>query len=51
MMTVASHGYLTKYGIPKHPHDLKQHGCIISNNDHWRFEHQTEQHNIKVQGR
>lgn len=51
MMAVASQSYLTQYGIPKHPNDLKNHSCIISNNDHWLFEHQGEQGNIKVQGR
>lgn len=51
MMAVASQSYLSKYGIPTHPRELKNHSCIISNNDHWLFEHQTEQQNIKVQGR
>jgi DNA-binding transcriptional LysR family regulator len=51
MMAVASQSYLSKYGIPKGPNDLKRHSCIISNNDHWLFEHQGEQQNIKVQGR
>lgn len=51
MMALASQSYLSKYGIPTHPRELKNHSCIISNNDHWLFEHQTEQQNIKVQGR
>jgi DNA-binding transcriptional LysR family regulator len=51
MMAVASQSYLTRYGIPKHPHDLKNHSCIISNNDHWLFEYQGEQQNLKVKGR
>jgi DNA-binding transcriptional LysR family regulator len=51
MMAVASQSYLTKYGIPEHPSDLKHHSCIVSNNDHWLFEHQEKQDNIKVQGR
>ena len=51
MMAVASQSYLTKYGMPKHPHDLKNHSCIISNNDHWLFEQQADQQSIKVQGR
>jgi len=42
---------LAKFGIPKHPNDLKSHSCIISNNDHWLFEHEGNQNNIKVQGR
>lgn len=51
MMAVASPSYLTQYGIPKDPSDLKNHSCIISNNDHWLFEQQGDQQNIKVQGR
>jgi len=51
MMAVASDEYLVKFGIPKHPDDLKSHSCIISNNDHWLFEHEGNQDNIKVQGR
>ena len=51
MMAVASDSYLAKYGTPKHPNDLKKHSCIISNNDHWLFEHEGKQDNIKVQGR
>jgi DNA-binding transcriptional LysR family regulator len=51
MMAVASQSYLIKYGIPKGPNDLKNHSCIISNNDHWLFEHLGEQQNINVQGR
>ncbi|MEC4724465.1 LysR family transcriptional regulator [Shewanella sp. D64] len=51
MMAVASESYLAKYGIPKHPNELKNHSCIVSNNDHWLFEHQGYQDNIKVHGR
>lgn len=51
MMAVASNAYLSKYGIPQHPNDLKKHSCIISNNDHWLFEHKGQPSNIKVQGR
>ena len=51
MMAVASESYLAEYGVPKHPNDLKNHSCIISNNDHWLFEHQGHQDNIKVHGR
>lgn len=51
MMAVASQAYLTKHGSPNIPQDLKNHSCIISNNDHWLFEHNGRQDNIKVQGR
>lgn len=51
MMAVASESYLTKHGVPIHPNDLKNYSCIISNNDHWLFEHEGRQENIKVEGR
>jgi DNA-binding transcriptional LysR family regulator len=51
MMAVASESYLAKYGVPKQPSDLKNHSCIISNNEHWLFEHVGQQQNIKVHGR
>ena len=47
-MAVASNSYIKRYGIPKTPNDLKNHSCIISNNDHWLFEHDSQQDNIKV---
>jgi len=51
MMAVASNYYLKKFGLPKSPTALKNHSCIISNNDHWLFEHEGVQENIKVSGR
>lgn len=51
MMAVASPSYLTEYGIPQNPNDLKTHSCIISNNDHWVFVHGEQEQSIKVQGR
>jgi DNA-binding transcriptional LysR family regulator len=51
MMAVASHSYLSKFGIPTQPNDLKAHSCIISNNDHWVFMHGEQEQRIKVQGR
>jgi DNA-binding transcriptional LysR family regulator len=51
MMAVASHAYLEAFGQPKSPSDLKNHSCIISNNDHWLFDHQGRQESIKVRGR
>lgn len=51
MMVVASESYLEKHGTPKHPNELKNHSCIISNNDHWLFEDQGHQDSIKVHGR
>ncbi len=51
MMAVASESYLKKYGCPEHPNELKNHSCIISNNDHWLFEYGQGQESIKVNGR
>lgn len=51
MMAVASKSYLEEFGEPKHPTELKNHSCIISNNDHWLFEIEERQENIKVKGR
>ncbi|MFT5162292.1 MAG: DNA-binding transcriptional LysR family regulator [Alteromonadaceae bacterium] len=51
MMAVASRDYLLKQGVPKQPSELKDHSCIISNNDHWVFEHNNVVHRIKVSGR
>lgn len=51
LMAVASPEYLKEVGVPYHPRDLKQHSCIISNNEHWIFEEGENQLSIKVQGR
>jgi DNA-binding transcriptional LysR family regulator len=37
--------------MPQKPNDLKQHSCIISNNDHWLFDNNGVQENIKITGR
>lgn len=51
MMAVASVDYLAKYSQPTHPYDLKNHSCIISNNEHWQFDCEGNPENIKVKGR
>lgn len=51
MMAAASLSYLQNNGEPKHPSHLKNHNCIVSNNDVWRFDHEAGQDNIKVKGR
>lgn len=51
MMAVASPDYIALHGLPSHPSHLKSHSCIISNNDHWSFEHHNVTQNIKVHGR
>ena len=51
MMAAASPTYLKQHGIPKQPVQLKQHSCIIANNDTWLFAHNQTEHSIKVSGR
>lgn len=51
MMAAASPEYLKQYGTPTHPNQLKNHSCIISNNDHWLFAVDGNQKSIRVRGR
>jgi DNA-binding transcriptional LysR family regulator len=51
MMAAASPEYLKQYGTPTHPNQLKNHSCIISNNDHWLFHIDGTQKSIRVRGR
>ncbi|PSV45936.1 LysR family transcriptional regulator [Photobacterium sp. GB-36] len=51
MAAVASQDYLARYGEPTHPSQLKQHSCIIANNDHWLFEKDGNTINTRVHGR
>ncbi|MAD45444.1 MAG: LysR family transcriptional regulator [Oceanospirillaceae bacterium] len=51
MMAVASAGYLQQHGEPTHPDHLKDHHCIISNNDTWKFSDGEESCSVKVKGR
>lgn len=51
MMAAASNVYLENNGYPNVPEDLKRHSCIISNNDHWLFENENIEDNIKIHGR
>ena len=51
MMAVAGKGYLREYSEPKHPSELKNHSCIISNNDVWKFNHAGVHNSIRVKGR
>ncbi|MBL4796751.1 MAG: LysR family transcriptional regulator [Oleispira sp.] len=51
MMAVASKGYLKINGEPKHPSHLKNHSCIVANNNVWRFSDKGVQDNVKVKGR
>ena len=51
MMAAASPEYLKQYGTPTHPNQLKNHSCIISNNNHWLFAVDGTQKSIRVRGR
>jgi DNA-binding transcriptional LysR family regulator len=51
MMAVASKQYLQSFDLPTKPNDLKQHSCIISNNEHWLFDDNGIEENIKITGR
>ncbi|KZN68197.1 LysR family transcriptional regulator [Pseudoalteromonas luteoviolacea CPMOR-1] len=50
MMAVASPQYLEQNGTPKHPSELKQHNCIIANNDSWSFLVDGHKQSFKVKG-
>jgi len=51
MAAAASREYLLRYGTPTHPTQLKQHNCIVTNNDHWVFENSNNTISTKVHGR
>ncbi|WP_375750527.1 LysR family transcriptional regulator [Vibrio sp. HN007] len=51
MAAVASLDYLTRCGEPTHPSQLKQHSCIVANNDHWLFENGGNSISTRVHGR
>ncbi|MFT4730629.1 MAG: DNA-binding transcriptional LysR family regulator [Granulosicoccus sp.] len=51
MMAVASEAYLQKYGTPKHPVHLKNHSCIVANNNAWEFNMDGNKEVVKVKGR
>ncbi len=37
MVCAASPAYLAKHGTPRHPGELRNHACLITNNDRWTF--------------
>lgn len=51
MAAVASRDYLHRFGEPTHPDQLKQHSCIVTNNDHWQFASENKILNTRVTGR
>lgn len=48
LMAAASPEYLNQFGEPMHPTELKQHKCILTNNDHWLFEENQQSFEVKV---
>ncbi|MBB1200823.1 LysR family transcriptional regulator [Enterobacteriaceae bacterium 89] len=56
MVTVASPGYLSQYGIPQTPHDLQHHRCInmrlptAGGVYHWEFEKAGKPLRVRVEG-
>ncbi|WP_298769057.1 LysR family transcriptional regulator [uncultured Shewanella sp.] len=50
MMAVASKDYVTENGLPTHPNHLKNHNCIVSNNDTWEFNMDGNKVGIKIKG-
>ncbi|KMT64948.1 LysR family transcriptional regulator [Catenovulum maritimum] len=50
MMAVAHPDYLNQRGIPKHPNQLKDHSCIVANNDNWEFNIDGQKQIVKVKG-
>lgn len=50
MRLVASPEYLAHHSVPNHPNQLKNHKCIIANNDHWSFSLDGTVQSIKVSG-
>jgi DNA-binding transcriptional LysR family regulator len=55
LLTVASKGYLAKYGEPKKPNDLEQHQCLIYANDassrSWVYQRSSKIIRVPVHGR
>ncbi|WP_396586972.1 LysR family transcriptional regulator [Bermanella sp. R86510] len=50
LMAAASPEYLRKQGEPTHPSQLKQHSCLLTNNDHWLFQETGNSFEVKVGG-
>ena len=48
IVAAASPQYLSKHGVPSHPHELAQHRGIVSVNNNWRFYDNNEAINVKI---
>jgi DNA-binding transcriptional LysR family regulator len=52
-VTCASPSYIDKYGIPKHPEDLRKHNCLLYRRDgrlftNWEYSHTAGNHKVRV---
>ncbi|WP_162651719.1 LysR family transcriptional regulator [Lentilitoribacter sp. Alg239-R112] len=50
-VAAASPEYLSKYGVPAHPSELKRHQCILTHSNSWRFSENTKPLDVAVSGR
>ena len=50
LITCASPGYLKRRGIPTVPEELRDHDCLYSNSDRWRFSYPEGHQVIRVSG-
>lgn len=50
MVAAASKAYLQSHGEPLKPEDLKDHACLITNSEEWRFEKDGQRIATRVQG-
>jgi len=51
LMAVASKVYLQKFGTPMHPLHLKNHNCIVANNNAWKFNLDGKKEVVRVKGK
>jgi len=51
LIAAASPQYLAKSGTPLHPQELRQHQCLITNNDIWLFNTEQGPLQVKVKGK
>ena len=50
LLTCASPGYLKRRGTPAVPEELRDHACLCSNSDRWRFSYPEGHRIIRVSG-
>lgn len=51
LQAAASTEYLKEKGIPNHPNELVRHDCLVAASELWRFEHEKQKIEVKVNGR